>query len=243
MNDNLVQVRDLNVIYANGVKALRNVSLNIPGGVVAGILGPNGGGKTTFIKGLLGLVPAKGEVLYKDQAIKKKSKNIAYVQQKQEIDMDFPISVFQCVLMGTYPKLGLFRRPGKAEKEKALQALKVVGLENYKNYQIGELSGGQFQRVLFARILVQDADLIFLDEPFVGIDVRSEAIIIQEIKKLAEKGKTILIVHHDLNKVRAYFDQVILINKTLIASGKTEEVYTKENLKKTFEFIDNPLFQ
>lgn len=243
MKTNQLHIQNLSVVYPNGVQALSEVNLSVVTGGIFGILGPNGGGKTTFVKGVLGLVDAKGKVLFQGKPIKKHAKQTAYVEQKQEIDMDFPITVFQCVLMGTYPKLGFFKKPGKKEKERTAEALEKVGLLAYKNRQIGELSGGQFQRVLIARTLVQEADLIFLDEPFVGIDVRSEAIIIERLRELAQQGKTIMIVHHDLNKVRRYFDQVILINKTLITYGKTDEVYTRENMKKTFEVLDNPLFR
>lgn len=243
MSVNQLQVRDLKVIYPNGVKALSDVNLDLETDGICGILGPNGGGKTTFIKGLLGLLDAKGSVRFNGQPIQKLAKQTAYVEQKQAIDMDFPINVFQCVLMGTYPKLGFFKSPGRKEKKKVLNALEKVGLAAYKNYQIGELSGGQFQRVLIARTLVQEADLIFLDEPFVGIDVRSEAIIIEQLKALAQEGKTILIVHHDLSTVKKYFNQVILINKTLIAAGNTAEVYTQENMKKAYEVFDPQLYK
>lgn len=242
MKKDYLKIRDLNVTYPNGVRALSDVNLSMEAGGICGILGPNGGGKTTLIKGILGLVNAKGEVFFRDKPIKKFAKQTAYVEQKQVIDMDFPITVYQCVLMGTYPKLGFFKKPGKREKELSLNAIEQVGLTEFKNRQIGELSGGQFQRVLIARTLAQEADLIFLDEPFVGIDVNSEAIIIDLLKNLAASGKSIFIVHHDLSKVKRYFDHIILINKTLIAYGKTEEVYTKENMKKTFKVLDNPLF-
>ncbi len=238
----MFEVEDLSVVYPNGLQALKEVNISLSDIGICGIIGPNGGGKTTFIKGVLGLTPAKGKVTFRGIPIKKWAKKTAYVEQKRDLDLDFPISVLQCVLLGTYPALGFFKRPGKQEKKQAEKALEQVGLADLKNRQIGELSGGQFQRVLIARTIVQNADLIFLDEPFVGIDVKSEAIIIDLLKNLAEQGKNIFIVHHDLSKVRRYFKNVILINKTVIAYGTVKKTYTKENLKNTFEVLDNPLF-
>jgi|SRR5699024_9062580 len=238
----MFKVENLSVIYPNGLQALKKVNIDLSDIGICGIIGPNGGGKTTFIKGILNLIPAEGKITFKDFPIKKWAKKTAYVEQKRDLDLDFPISVFQCVLLGTYPTLGFFRKPGKKEKNQAKKALEKVELSHLSNHQIGELSGGQFQRILIARTIVQNADLIFLDEPFVGIDVQSEAIIVELLKNLAKEGKSIFIVHHDLSKVRRYFDHIILINKTCIASGAVEKTYTKENLKKTFEVLDNPLF-
>lgn len=238
----MLDIKNLSVVYPNGVEALRDVNLQLNTGIIYGILGPNGAGKTSFVKGILGLIPAHGEVAYKGKPIKHWAKQTAYVEQKKNLDLDFPIRVLDCVLLGTYPKLGLFKKPGTKEKIAARKAIQQVGLIDQENKLIGELSGGQFQRVLIARTIVQDADLIFLDEPFVGIDVSSEAIIIDLLKQLVAEGKTIFMVHHDLSKVRSYFEKVILINKTIIDYGNTEEVFNKENLKKTFEVFDNPLF-
>src|SRR5699024_606377 len=153
----------------------------------------------------------------------------------------FPITVLQCVILGTYPSLGLFKRPGKKEKEAAIKALDEVGLSGFKDRQIGQLSGGQFQRVLIARAMVQDATLIFLDEPFVGIDVHNAAALIANLKDLAAQGKTIFIVHHDLSKVKSYFDEVILINGEVIAAGPLQEAYTRENIAKTFSLGQAPV--
>lgn len=242
MQQDSLQVQELSVTYPNGVQAIRGVNLSLESKGICGIIGPNGGGKTTLIKAVLGLISHQGKVEWNGLPLKKFRHKIAYVGQKQEINMDFPIDVFRCVLMGTYPNLGFFKKPGKKEKQRSLKAIERVGLSEFKNRQIGELSGGQFQRVLIARMLAQEAELIFLDEPFVGVDVNSEEIIIDLLRDLTAKNKKIFIVHHDLSKVRRYFDQLILINKTLIDYGKTEEVYTKENLRKTFAVLDNPLF-
>lgn len=238
----MLKATNISVTYPNGVQALKDARFNLPEASLCGIIGPNGGGKTTLLKGLLGLVPGTGKVSFHGKPIKTFAKKTAYVEQKRAIDMDFPITVFQCVLLGTYPSLGLFKRPGVNEKKKTLEALEKVGLADLKERQIGELSGGQFQRVLIARTLAQNPDLVFLDEPFVGIDVNSEAIIIKLLKKMVSEKKTILIVHHDLNKIRRYFDHLIMINKTVIAAGTVEKVYTKENMKKTFNAHNNPLF-
>lgn len=238
----MLEIQDLKVVYSNGVEALSGVNLQLKPGGICGIIGPNGAGKTTFVKGILGLVPSYGKVRFKGKPLSHWAKQTAYVEQKRNLDLDFPIDVFHCVLLGTYPKLGFFKNPGDSEKDAARKAIKQVGLAGLENRQIGELSGGQFQRVLIARTIVQDADLIFLDEPFVGVDINSEAIIINLLKQLAQEGKTIFMVHHDLSKVQRYFEKVILINKTVIAYGETKEVYTKENLTKTFNVFDNPLF-
>lgn len=237
----MLKVSDLSVVYPNGVRALYDANLQLETGYIWGILGANGSGKTTLIKGILGLVPHRGHVMFKRQPIKKWAKEIAYVEQKGDFDMDFPITVFQCVLTGTYPKLGLFKRPGNKEKQLVLKALQDMGLEELKNRQIGQLSGGQFQRVLIARMLVQDAELMFLDEPFVGIDVESEALIIQHLKRMAQEGRTIIIVHHDFNTVKKYFEKLILINKTIVDYGDTVDVFVPEKLKRIFPIFQMPL--
>src|SRR5690625_186160 len=237
----MLEIQDLKVVYSNGVEALSGVNLQLKPGGICGIIGPNGAGKTTFVKGILGLVPSYGKVRFKGKPLSHWAKQTAYVEQKRNLDLDFPINVFHCVLLGTYPKLGFFKRPGAKEKEAARKAIEQVGLVGLEDRQIGELSGGQFQRVLIARSIVQDADLIFLDEPFTGVDVNSEIIIIDLLKELAEQGKSIFMVHHDLGKVKSYFNRIILINKKIIAYGKTEEVFNKENLQKTFDVLDHPL--
>ncbi len=237
----MLEVRDLNVTYTNGVKALTDVNVQIPEGSLCGIIGPNGGGKTTFLKGILGFVPHRGKTYFRGKPIKKSAKHTAYVEQKGKLDMDFPITVIQCVLLGTYPQLGFFKNPGEVQKNRAQKALERVGLKGFENRQIGALSGGQFQRVLIARTLAQEADLIILDEPFVGIDVNSEKIIIHLLQELCNNGKTILVVHHDLSKVKDYFDYLLFIHKTIIAAGPVEEVFEKDNLSATFNIYDKAL--
>ena len=229
----MITIKDLTVSY-QGQLALDKANLNINGPTITGIIGPNGAGKSTLIKALLGIIDHKGQALLKGNPLKLERKQIAYVEQKINIDYNFPIKVKECVSLGLYPKIKLFQRLKTSDWGKVKQALKIVGLEDFAERQISQLSGGQFQRVLIARCLVQEADYIFLDEPFVGIDSVSEEIIMGTLRRLKEEGKTILIVHHDLSKVMAYFDQVLLLNKRVIAFGPTEATFTKENMQKTY---------
>lgn len=230
-----IQVEGLQVSYFDHT-VLKNVSFSYSGGKLIGILGPNGAGKSTMVKAILGLISKdKGTVTLSGQPINKIRKEIAYVPQRSNIDWDFPIEVKEAVLLGTFPKLGLFKRPKAKDREWALECLKKVGMEEFADRQIGELSGGQQQRVFMARALAQKAEFFFLDEPFVGIDVSSEEIIISILKELRAQGKMVLVVHHDLSKVTSYFDDILLLNKELIASGPVKEVFNAENLSKTYE--------
>lgn len=229
-----ISVRDLSVSYYDNT-VLRNISLEIGEGGLVGVIGPNGAGKTTFIKALLGLLPTdSGEVLLFGQKVQKQRKWIAYVPQRSLIDWDFPINVLDTVLLGTYPHLGLLRKPGRAERELAFACLEEVGMADCSSRQIGELSGGQQQRVFIARALAQRPNLFFLDEPFVGIDAHSEEMIISILRRLRDEGKTVLIVHHDLNKVNDYFDDVLLLNRELIGFGPVEQVFNKDLLAAAF---------
>ena len=198
------------------------------------MIGPNGAGKSTLLKAMLGIIPHQGTILLDGKPIKEQLANIAYVEQKANIDFQFPITVKECVSLGLYPHMKLFQRLKKEDWDKVKKSLVTVGLEDYADRQISQLSGGQFQRVLIARCLVQDADYIFLDEPFVGIDSVSEEIIMDTLRQLKKDGKTILIVHHDLNKVQHYFDQVILLNRKLIAFGPTEDSFTQAHLQAAY---------
>lgn len=230
-----IDVKNLSVSYS-GKKAIRDVSFSMSAGKLIGIIGPNGAGKSTLIKGMLDLVSTdSGEVTMFGQTLDHMRKEIAYIPQRADIDWDFPILVRDTVLLGTYPKLGLFTRPGEEEKEIALKALAKVGMKDFADKQIGQLSGGQQQRVFVARSLAQQADIFFMDEPFVGVDINSEEIIINILKELRNQGKIIFVIHHDLTKVADYFDEVVLINKKLIAAGPVEEVVTPEIMEKTFE--------
>lgn len=230
-----IKVEDLQVSYY-GKTAIENVSFSFEGGKLIGILGPNGAGKSTMLKAIIELIPRdKGTIRLSEKPVDDIRKEIAYVPQRSNIDWDFPIEVKEAVLLGTYPRLGLFKRPGKKERKLAMECLEKVGMTEFADRQIGELSGGQQQRVFMARALAQRAEFFFLDEPFVGIDVSSEEIIIDILKELRNEGKMVLIVHHDLSKVSSYFDDVILMNKELIASGPVEQVFDAENLSATYK--------
>ena len=229
----MIEMKNLSVNY-QGQLALEPTSLTIKGPTITGIIGPNGAGKSTLIKGMLGIVESEGQTFLDRKPMKQELNKIAYVEQKIHIDYHFPIKVKECVSLGLYPKIKLFQRLKASDWEKVARALKIVGLEEFAERQISQLSGGQFQRVLIARCLVQEADYIFLDEPFVGIDSVSEEIIMKTLRQLRKAGKTILIVHHDLSKVVAYFDQVLLLNKEVIAFGSTESTFIKENMQKTY---------
>ncbi len=233
--DGMVKVENLYVSYY-GNEVVRDVSFTFGTGSIIGIIGPNGAGKSTMIKAILGLIPKdKGTITIDGGSLEEHRKHIAYVPQRNDLDWDFPINVFDTVLMGTYPSLGLFKKPRAKERELARESLKRVGMLDYAEQQIGELSGGQQQRVFLARALAQEADIFFLDEPFVGIDIKSEQSIVKILKELKEEGKTVFVVHHDLSKVESYFDDLILINKELIKAGSVEEVFVYETMNQAYE--------
>lgn len=228
-----IDVRGLSAAYGDTL-VLDDLSFEIPAGVLAAVVGPNGAGKTTLMKSLLGLHrPLDGNIrfpLLAAKGTKHFRKRIGYVPQCESIDWDFPITVLDVVLMGCYGRLGWLRRPRQAEKELACECLARVGLLPLKKRQIGMLSGGQRQRVFLARALMQDADIYLMDEPFKGIDAKTERIVIGLLQELKTRDKTIVVVHHDLQTVPAYFDWVALINVKRIASGATAEVFHPENI-------------
>ncbi|MBN8201003.1 MULTISPECIES: metal ABC transporter ATP-binding protein [Bacillaceae] len=235
MKDPAISIEDLHVSYF-GNEAVTGVSLSVNTGNLVGIIGPNGAGKSTFLKAMLNLIPKdKGAVKVLGKPIAEVRKSIAYVPQRNDIDWDFPITVLDAVLIGTYPHLKLFRRPKKKDKEWAMECLQRVGMQEFSRRQIGELSGGQQQRVFLARALAQKADLFFLDEPFVGVDVSSEETIVNILKELCRQGKTVIVVHHDLSKANDYFNQLILLNKELISFGTVEEVFKPEVIAKAYK--------
>ncbi|WP_436802046.1 metal ABC transporter ATP-binding protein [Streptococcus dysgalactiae] len=230
----MITTTNLSVSYDGDNNALDNISLTIEGPAIVGIIGPNGAGKSTFMKSILNLIDYSGQVRVDDKDGRKLEHTVAYVEQRSMIDYHFPITVKECVALGTYRKLGLFRRVGKKEFDQVEGLLEQVGLAGFGNRPIKSLSGGQFQRMLVARCLIQESDYIFLDEPFVGIDSVSEKIIVDLLKELKAAGKTILIVHHDLSKVEHYFDKLLILNKTLVAYGKVDDVFTVDTLSKAY---------
>lgn len=230
-----IDVRNLHVSYY-GNEVVTDINFSAESGKLIGIIGPNGAGKSTLMKAILGLIPKdKGKISFQGQTFKKVQKKIAYVPQRSDIDWDFPIIVRDTVLLGTYPNLGLLRRPKKKHRELALDCLEQVGMQEFSERQIGELSGGQQQRVFLARALAQGAEYFFLDEPFVGIDVSSEGMIIKILKQLRDEGKTVFVVHHDLTTVEEYFDELILINKELIESGPVQTVFQPELMTRAYQ--------
>ena len=229
-----LDVADLTVAYGDA-PVLWDVDLRVPEGVLCAIVGPNGAGKTTFIKAVLGLVPlAAGRVLVMGAPYRRQRKRVAYVPQRGSVDWDFPTTALDVVTMGTYGTLGWVRRPGAKEREAARQALAEVGMGDYADRQIAQLSGGQQQRVFLARALVQDADLYLMDEPFQGVDATTEKAIVTLLQNLREAGKTVLVVHHDLQTVPEYFDWAFLLNVRRIAAGPVAEVFTDTNLRAAY---------
>ena len=229
----MIRIENLSVSYKETL-ALKDISLVLQGPTITGIIGPNGAGKSTLLKGMLGIIPHQGQAFLDDKEVKKSLHRIAYVEQKINIDYNFPIKVKECVSLGLFPSIPLFRSLKAKHWKKVKEALEIVGLADYAERQISQLSGGQFQRVLIARCLVQEADYILLDEPFVGIDSVSEEIIMNTLRDLKKAGKTVLIVHHDLSKVPHYFDQVLLVNREVVAFGQTKETFTEANLKEAY---------
>ena len=224
---NAIEIRNLTVAYGENI-ALENLNLDVEAGSLMALVGPNGAGKSTLIKTILKfLKQITGE-------IKINGKNLAYVPQRNSVDWDFPTTLFDVVEMGCYGRVGLFKRVNKEEKAKVLKAIEQVGMLDFKDRQISELSGGQQQRAFIARALVQEADIYLMDEPFQGVDSTTEKSIVDILKKLKSDGKTLLVVHHDLQTVPTYFESVTFINKTVIATGKVKEVFTQENIDKTY---------
>lgn len=230
----ILEVNQLTVNY-DKTPVLWDLSLTIPPGLLVGIIGPNGAGKSTFIKAALGLVkPISGKVEFFGQPLKQVRQRVAYVPQRESVDWDFPVTVRDLVVMGRYGRLGLFHRPREADWVAVDDYLNLVGMGDYAHRQISQLSGGQQQRVFLARALLQEADVYFMDEPFTGVDLATEMVIVQMLQQLRAKGKTVFVVHHDLNTVESYFDWVILLNMRLIAYGSTQQVFTPYYLNATY---------
>lgn len=232
--DAALSIRNLTVSYHNQ-PVLWDIDLDIPAGVMAGIVGPNGAGKSTLIKSLLGLVPSlSGEVMVHGRPYAAQRKRVGYVPQRSSVDWDFPTTALDVVTMGLYGRLGWFRRPGRKERREAQEALEMVGMSAFAERQISQLSGGQQQRVFLARALVQQADVYFLDEPMAGVDATTERAIIDILRRLRDAGKTLIVVHHDLQTVRNYFDWLLLLNVRVIASGQADDVFQLEHLRQAY---------
>ena len=229
-----LEVHDLTVAY-HKKPVLYGVDLTVPAGQLVGIVGPNGAGKSTLIKAIMGVVPpASGWIKIFGEPFKKNLTRVGYVPQRESVDWDFPVNVMDVVLMGRYGHLGLIRRPAKRDREIARECLEKVHMLPYADRQIANLSGGQQQRVFLARALAQESDLYLMDEPFSGVDAATESAIVTLLQELKSRGKTILVVHHDLPTAKSYFDMLLLINMRVVAFGPTEEVFTNELLQKTY---------
>ncbi|MFM9105961.1 MAG: metal ABC transporter ATP-binding protein [Chloroflexota bacterium] len=229
-----MRVEDLTVAY-RGEPVLWRVSAEVRAGALTAIVGPNGAGKSTLIKAALGIVPAAaGEVRFFGEPLARARRRIAYVPQRTSVDWDFPASAFDVVLMGRYGRLGWLRRPGREDRAVARACLERVGMAELGDRQIGELSGGQQQRVFLARALAQEADLFLMDEPFTGVDAATESAIAAVLRELGAAGRSVAAVHHDLATVETRFDDVILLNRTVIASGPAATTFSVENLRRTY---------
>ena len=229
-----LKVENLAVAY-DKKKVLENVNLQVPTGHLTAIIGPNGAGKSTFLKAILNQLPNKvGRVEILGKSFTPKSLLVGYVPQRNAVDWDFPTTALDVVLMGRYGHRGLFKRITKEDQKQALAALDSVGMQEFADRSIGQLSGGQQQRVFLARALAQNAEVYFLDEPFAGVDAATEKTIIDILKDLKAAGKSIFVVHHDLQTVKEYFDYTILLNKTIITAGATQDAFTIDQLQKTY---------
>lgn len=230
----VLEVNDLTAAY-NKKPVLWNINFSVPQGALVGVMGPNGAGKSTLIKGIMDLLPlSSGIVRVFDQTLDEVRKRVAYVPQRSSVDWDFPATVFEIVMMGRYSHIGLLSKPKKADIDIVNQSLENVGLTPFRDRQIGELSGGQQQRVFLARALAQEADLYFMDEPFVGVDAATEAAIIELLKQMKAQGKTVIVVHHDLQTAPEYFDWLVLLNQRLVASGPIEQAFTQKFLGEAY---------
>jgi ABC-type Mn2+/Zn2+ transport system ATPase subunit len=225
-----VEIKDLQVAYQKTL-VLKQLSVSIECGKITGVIGPNGSGKTTFLKAVLDLVPTlSGKIRFDGRPLSRMRNEIAYVPQRESVDWDFPASVADIVSMGRYNPSAWWQRLRSNDREIVAQAIEKVNLTPFRSRQIGQLSGGQQQRVFLARALAQEASVIFMDEPFAGVDMASQDAILNVLSELRSQGKTIVIVHHDLSTVAEWFDNVILLNNRLVASGTVKEVMQPEIL-------------
>ncbi len=237
-----IQVENLTVDY-NGKVALHGANLHLGAGAIAGLVGMNGSGKSTLFKAIMGFVaPSSGQVLINNLPIRRAQKQglVAYIPQSEEVDWNFPVSVHDVVMMGRYGYMNFLRIPSKRDRQVVKDSLTKVQMWDYRDRQIGELSGGQKKRAFLARALAQQGTLMLLDEPFTGVDIKTEKAIIELLLELKAQGHTILISTHDLNSISTFCDQVVFINQTILAYGATQDIFTQENLARTFgEIIPN----
>lgn len=229
-----IETHNLTVSY-NKRPVLWNIDFELPTGSIVGIIGPNGSGKTTLLKAIMGLVPtSSGYVKIFDKDLADVRQRISYVPQRESVDWDFPASVMDIVLMGRYKKANLMKRISKADREVATEALEKVNMLEYSNRQISQLSGGQQQRVFIARSLAQGADLYIMDEPFVGVDTATEEAILNLLSDMKKEGKTVVVVHHDLQTAKDYFDWIVLLNTRMVAAGPKDEIFKEELLQEAY---------
>jgi manganese/zinc/iron transport system ATP- binding protein len=230
----LLEFHDVTVAYGRR-PVLWNIDLVVESPCLFGIIGPNGAGKSTLVKAALGLVPlAGGSIRFFGRPFAAVRRRVGYVPQRESVDWDFPVTVTDVVLMGTYPRLGWFRRPGARERGLARECLARVGLDDVAGRQIGRLSGGQQQRVFLARALAQEAEIYVLDEPMAGVDARSQELIFRVLADLRAAGRLVVVVHHDLRSAAEWFDRVALVDMRLVAAGPTADVLTADNLQRTY---------
>ncbi|MDG2129643.1 MAG: metal ABC transporter ATP-binding protein [Fuerstiella sp.] len=233
-NSAIFDIHDMTVAYDRR-PVLWNIDLTLRNPGLVAIVGPNGAGKSTMIRAAMGLVPmVSGAVRAWGAPISSQLTRIGYVPQRGSVDWDFPISVFETVLMGTYGSLGWFRRPGGVQRDLTMQCLERVGMQDFAQRQIGQLSGGQQQRVFLARALAQQAELYFMDEPMAGVDAATERVVFKLLQSLSDEGRTIVVVHHDLRTVSEYFDEVVLLNVRIVTSGPVATTFTPANLQATY---------
>jgi len=229
-----LRIEDLTVAY-HRKPVIWDVAFDVKPGSLVGVVGPNGAGKSTLLKACMDLIPvASGRVSIFGEPYKVNRHRVGYVPQRESVDWDFPVSALDVVTMGLYREIGWFRPVRKKHRQAARDAMEQVGLADLEGRQISQLSGGQQQRTFLARALVQDADLYFMDEPFAAVDAATEKAIVQILRGMKQQGKTAIVIHHDLQTVPEYFDHVVLLNMRVVANGPTEEVFTTENLQKTY---------
>lgn len=232
---NVIEIKNISVAY-DETTVLENVNLNIKRGDFLALMGPNGAGKSTLLKTILNFIkPIGGEIKIKGKLYKEVRKKIAYVPQRGSVDWDFPITLFDVVEMGCYGRVGFLKKINKTEKKNVERVIEKVGLTEFKERQISKLSGGQQQRAFLARAILQNAEIYLMDEPFQGVDSKTEKAIVEILKELKKSGKTLIVVHHDLQTVTSYFDAVAFINKTIVTAGPVEDVFNEENIEKTYK--------